>query len=169
MDWLLIAIGIIFLITGLLGAVLPVLPGPPLSFAALILLQFTKFKPFTEEFLIIMGLIMAAVTILDYIIPIYGTKRFGGSKQGVRGSTIGLIVGIIVLPATGILLGPFGILGIILGPFIGAYIGEKMSGKESDAALKAALGSFIGFLAGTFMKLVYSIVVAVYFFIGLFQ
>jgi uncharacterized protein YqgC (DUF456 family) len=169
MDWLFIVVGIILIITGLLGAILPVLPGPPLSFAALILLQFTKFKPFTEEFLIIMGLIMAAVTILDYIIPVYGTKKFGGSKQGVRGSMIGLIVGIIVLPATGIILGPFGILGIILGPFIGAYIGEKMGGKESDAALKAAIGSFIGFLAGTFMKLVYSIVVAVYFFMGLFQ
>jgi len=169
MDWLLIAIGIIFLITGFLGAVLPVLPGPPLSFAALILLQFTKFKPFTEEFLIIMGLIMAAVTILDYIIPIYGTKKFGGSRQGVVGSTAGLIVAIFILPVLGITLGPFGLLGIILGPFIGAYVGERMAGKDSDNALRAAFGSFIGFLAGTFMKLVYSIVVAVYFFIGLFQ
>jgi uncharacterized protein YqgC (DUF456 family) len=168
MDWILITIGIILVLAGLLGALLPVLPGPPLSFIALVLLQFTENPPFTEEFLIIMGLIMVAVTVLDYIVPVYGTKRYGGSKQGVRGSMIGLIAGIFILPALGIVIGPFGLLGIILGPFIGAYIGEKMSGKDSDTALKAAFGSFIGFLAGTFMKLVYSIVAGVYFFIGLF-
>jgi len=115
-----------------------------------------------------MGLIMLAVSILDYIVPIYGTKKFGGSRSGIRGSTIGLIAGIIVLPALGIVIGPFGLLGIILGPFIGAYLGEKMGGKDSDTAFKAAIGSFIGFLAGTFMKLSYSIVAGIYFFIGLF-
>jgi len=81
---------------------------------------------------------------------------------------IGLVAGIIILPALGIVLGPFGILGIILGPFIGAYAGEKMTGKDSNTALKSAFGSFIGFLAGTFMKLVYSIVAGIYFFTGLF-
>jgi hypothetical protein len=168
MDWLLITIGVILLIIGLVGALLPGLPGPPLSYIALVLLQFTTNPPFGEDFMIIMGLIMVAVTLLDYVVPIYGTKKFGGSKQGVRGSTIGLIVGIFVLPVLGIVIGPFGLFGIILGPFIGAYLGEKMSGKDSDAALKSAFGSFIGFIAGTFMKLVYSLVAAVYFFTGLF-
>jgi hypothetical protein len=168
MDWLIISIGILLVLIGLLGAVLPGVPGPPLSFTALVLLQFTKDPPFSENFLIIMGLIMLAVSLLDYIVPIYGTKKFGGSRSGIRGSTIGLIAGIIVLPALGIVIGPFGLLGIILGPFIGAYLGEKMGGKDSDTAFKAAIGSFIGFLAGTFMKLSYSIVAGIYFFIGLF-
>lgn len=168
MDWLLIAIGIILLVLGLLGAIIPGLPGPPLSFISLILLQFTSKAPFSENFLVIMGLIMAGVSVLDYVVPIYGTKKFGGSKHGVWGSTIGLIIGIFVLPVLGIVIGPFGLLGIILGPFIGAYIGEKMAGKDPDTALKAAIGSFIGFLAGTFMKLAYSVVAGVYFFIGLF-
>ena len=168
MDWLIISIGILLVLIGLLGAVLPGVPGPPLSFTALVLLQFTKDPPFSENFLIIMGLIMLAVSLLDYIVPIYGTKKFGGSRSGIRGSTIGLIAGIIVLPALGIVIGPFGLLGIILGPFIGAYLGEKMGGKDSDTAFKAAIGSFIGFLAGTFMKLAYSIVAGIYFFIGLF-
>ena len=168
MDWLWITIGIILVITGLLGAIIPGLPGPPLSFIALVLMQFTKEPPFSAQFLIIMGLIMAGVSILDYVVPVYGTKKFGGSKQGVRGSTIGLIVGVFVLPALGIVIGPFGLLGIIFGPFIGAYLGEKAAGKDSSTAWKAAFGSFIGFLAGTFMKIVYSIVAGVYFFTGLF-
>jgi len=168
MDWLLILIGILLLLIGLLGAIIPGVPGPPLSFIALVLLQFTKDPPFSEDFLIIMGLIMLAVSVLDYIVPIYGTKKFGGSRSGVRGSTIGLIAGIIILPALGIVIGPFGLLGIILGPFIGAYIGEKMSGKDQDTALRSAFGSFIGFLAGTLMKLAYCVVAMIYFFTGLF-
>jgi uncharacterized protein YqgC (DUF456 family) len=168
MDWLFITIGIILVMAGLVGAVVPGLPGPPLSFIALVMLQLTENPPFTARFLVIMGLIMALVSVLDYIVPVYGTRKFGGSKQGVRGSTIGLIIGVFVLPALGIVLGPFGLLGIIIGPFIGAYVGETVSGNSSDQALKAAFGSFIGFLAGTFMKLVYAIVAGVYFFIGLF-
>jgi uncharacterized protein YqgC (DUF456 family) len=115
-----------------------------------------------------MGLIMAVILVLDWIVPVYGTKRFGGSKQGIRGSTIGLIIGVFVLPLLGIVIGPFGLLGIILGPFIGAYIGEKSAGKDSNTAFKSAIGSFIGFLAGTLMKLIYSVVAGIYFFIALF-
>ncbi len=168
MDLVLIIIGIILVIAGLLGAVLPGLPGPPLSFIALVMLQFTSKEPFGMNFLIIMGVIMAVIVVLDYVIPVYGTKKFGGSKKGVWGSTIGLIVGLFVLPPLGIVIGPFGILGIILGPFVGAYIGERMDNKDSNTAMRAAVGSFIGFLAGTFIKVVYSIVAGVYFFIGLF-
>jgi uncharacterized protein YqgC (DUF456 family) len=169
MDVVLITIGIILLIVGLVGAIVPGLPGPPISYISLILLHLTTNHAFTEEFLVVMGIIMAAVTILDYVVPIYGTKKFGGSKRGIWGSTIGLIVGLFILPIFGIVLGPFGLFGIILGPFVGAYIGEKTGGIDSDKAFKAAIGSFIGFLTGTFMKFAYSIVVMVYFFIELFN
>ena len=168
MDVILIVIGIILLFAGFIGALVPGIPGPPLSYIALLVIHFTRKYSFSDDFLIVMGLIMLAVTVLDYVVPVYGTKKFGGSKRGVNGSIIGLIIGLFVLPVMGIVIGPFGLLGIILGPFLGAYIGEKTGGKDSDTALKAAIGSFIGFLAGTFMKLGYSVVAAVYFFIELF-
>jgi hypothetical protein len=168
MDWLIIFFGVILVVAGLLGAVMPGLPGPPLSFLALVALQFTEEPPFSENFLLIMGLVMASVTLLDYFIPIYGTKKFGGSKAGVRGSTIGLIISVFILPVLGITIGPFGLLGIILGPFIGAYLGELLSGQSKDTAMRSAFGSFIGFMAGTLMKLAYSFIVGVYFVMGLF-
>jgi len=162
MDWLWILISMVVVFIGILGAVLPVIPGPVVAFVALIILQLKTTPAFSEDFLVIMGLIAGAVTVLDYVVPVYGTKKFGGSKAGIRGSMIGLVVGIIVLPILGITLGPFGILGIILGPFIGAYVGEKMTGKEDNLAWKAAFGSFIGFLTGTLMKLAYGFVCAFY-------
>ena len=164
MDILWITIGIILLIIGIIGCILPIIPGQVISYFSLLMLQLTKKAPFNENFLVIMALIMVGVTIMDYVVPIYGTKKFGGTKKGLWGSTIGLIFGIIILPFMGIVIGPFGILGIILGPFAGAYIGESMAGRDSKTALRAAFGSFIGFLAGTMMKLAYSIIVAYYFF-----
>lgn len=163
-----ITIGVVLVLVGIIGAVFPGIPGPPLSFFGLIILQFTEKSPFSENFLVTMGVVMVIITVLDYIIPVYGTKKFGGSKQGVWGSTIGLVVAIIVFPVMGIVIGPFGILGIILGPFAGAYIGELMAGKDQNTALKAAFGSFVGFITGTLMKFAYAVVAAVYFFIGLF-
>lgn len=168
MDILWIVIGIILLLVGIIGAIVPGIAGPIVSFVALIMLQLTSFAPFTEEQLVIFGLIAALVTFLDYVVPIWGTKKFGGTKMGVRGSMVGLIIAFFGLPLLGIVIGPFGLLGIILGPFIGAYIGESMAGNDSRMAMRSAIGSFIGFLSGTLMKLVYSIVVAYYFIVELF-
>jgi len=167
MDIILIIIGIILLIIGIIGCILPVLPGQAIAYLSLIMLELTDKAPFDEEFLIIMALIMVGVTVLDYVVPVWGTKKFGGTKRGLWGSAIGLVFGIIILPVTGIILGPFGIFGIILGPFVGAYIGESMGGTESNKAFRAAFGSFIGFITGTIMKLVYSGIVAYFFFSNL--
>jgi len=164
MDVILIVLGIILLLVGIIGAIIPGIAGPAISYGGLILLHFTSSHQFSIEFLVIMGLIMAGVTFLDYVVPIYGTKKLGGTKRGVWGSTIGLIVGIFILPALGIVLGPLGLLGIIFGPFLGAYIGEVTGGQDNKQALKAAFGSFLGFLAGTLMKLAYSIIVIYHFF-----
>ena len=108
-----------------------------------------------------MGIITIAITILDYVIPIIGTKKFGGTKAGVRGSTIGLIVSIFVLPILGITIGPFGIFGIILGPFLGAYFGEMIAHNDKNA-LRSAFGSFIGFIAGTFLKIIFGIIAFIF-------
>jgi uncharacterized protein YqgC (DUF456 family) len=146
MDYILIVLGAIFIIGGILGGVLPVLPGPPLSYIGLLLLHFTEKYQFSTRFLIVWAIVTAVVYFLDYIIPVWGTKRFGGSKRGVWGSIIGLIIGLFFFP-------PF---GIIIGPFIGAVVGELTAGKDSGTALKSGFGSFIGFLAGTMMKLIVS-------------
>jgi uncharacterized protein YqgC (DUF456 family) len=122
-------------------------------------LNLTEKISYSTEFFAITALFALAITLLDYYVPIYGTKKFGGSKAGVWGSTIGLIVGIFVLPFLGIVIGPFGLLGIILGPFLGAYIGEKWVGKADEHAWRSAWGSFLGFLAGTFIKIAYALVI----------
>lgn len=161
MTYLIIILAVILGIIGLLGAILPGLPGTPLSFVGLILLIFLPSFPINTTMLIVMAIIAVAITVLDYIIPIYGTKKFGGTKAGVRGSTIGLVVSIFILPVLGISLGPFGIFGIILGPFLGAYIGEKYFGNKENA-LKSAIGSFIGFLVGTFIKIIYGVIALIF-------
>lgn len=146
MDYVLIALGALLIIGGILGSVLPVLPGPPLSYLGLLLLHITEKYQFSTRFLIIWLIVTFIITAIDYLIPVWGTKRFGGSKQGIWGSIIGLVIGLFFFP-------PF---GIIIGPFIGAVVGELTAGKDSGAALKSGFGSFIGFLLGTLAKLITS-------------
>ena len=164
MDAFLILLGIILLFAGLAGCLIPGIPGPPLAYASMLLLHFTKKHDFSVSSLIIWGLITAIVTLMDYYIPIWGTKKFGGTRYGVWGSTIGLIIAVLILPFLGIIIGPFGLTGILLGPFAGAFIGELISGQNSDKALRSGLGSFIGFLAGTMIKLVVVILLGFVFF-----
>ena len=161
MDTFIVIAAIILGIIGIIGAIIPGIPGTPISFIGLLLLAFVPECDYSVGFLIAMGATAAVITVLDYVIPIYGTKKLGGTKMGVRGSTIGLVVGIIVLPLLGIVLGPFGIGGIILGPFVGAYIGEIMAKNDANA-FRSALGSFLGFLAGTLIKVIYGIVIMVF-------
>lgn len=155
MDLALVIIGFILMLVGILGSFLPVLPGPPISWVGLLLLYLTKAVPDNWWFLGITLAIALVVTIADYIIPAAGTKKFGGTKAGMWGSIIGLLVAI-VFPV----LGPF---GIIIWPFVGALVGELANKSEKDKALKAAFGSFIGFLTGTFLKFLIAVV-----YLGLF-
>lgn len=151
-DYILLIFGILLMILGIIGCLVPVLPGPPFSFVGLILLHLTRFGHFTNTILIILGIIAVVVTILDYIVPVWGTKKFGGSKYGTRGATIGLIIGIF--------LGP---MGIVLGPFIGAFVGEMIFKDDMGYAFKAGFGSLLGFLTGIGLKLAASLVMTFYF------
>jgi uncharacterized protein YqgC (DUF456 family) len=169
MDYFLAITGTILILVGILGSILPGLPGPPLSYTGLIFLHWTSFAQFSARLLIIWAFIVIIVAVLDYVVPVWGTKKFGGTRAGVRGSTIGLIIGVLLLPMMGIVLGPFGLIGILGGPFLGAWIGEKYAGQNSDQALRAAAGSFIGFLAGTLMKIAVSVILAFYFFRAVWQ
>ncbi len=158
-DLIWVIVGLIILIIGVIFSVLPVIPGQVLSWGSLLILQLTSDPPFTAKFLAIWALITAGVTLLDYYVPIWGTKKFGGSKMGIWGATIGLILGIFFFP-------PF---GLIIGPFIGAFVGELIAGKDSRVALKSGFGSFLGFVAGTMMKLVISFIMGYYFVINAFN
>lgn len=144
MDIVLVVFGFILMLIGILGSFLPVLPGPPLSWLGLLLLYLTKAIPNDWTFLIITLVVAIAAVVLDYIIPAMGAKRFGGSKKGMIGTTLGLLVAMI-FPV-------FGFLGIIIWPFIGAIVGELLNKSETNAAVKAGFGSFLGFLAGTLLK-----------------
>jgi len=97
------------------------------------------------------------VTALDYIIPPYATKKFGGSRRGVIGSSIGIVVGIFLFPP----------LGIIVFPFVGALIGEFMTGKDQKAAFRSATGAFVGFVSGTMLKLAVTVTIGYYFFVSI--
>lgn len=152
MDYLLLALAIIFMIVGIAGCLLPVLPGPPLSYLGLVILHFTRFADISKNLFIILGIVAVVVTIVDYIVPIWGTRKFGGSKYGVRGATVGLIIGLF--------LGP---LGIIIGPFIGAVVGELIFKDDIKYALKAGFGSLLGFLTGVGLKLAASLLMTFYF------
>lgn len=158
MDYFLLGIGIIFIIVGLLGCVLPIIPGPPISFLGILVLHFTKFADYTTNFLLLLAFIAILVTVLDYVVPIWGTKRFGGTKAGMWGATIGMIIGMIFL-------GP---LGLILGPLVGAIIGESIQGANNKDAFRAGLGAFIGFLTGVGLKLAASFYITWHFIKGVF-
>jgi uncharacterized protein YqgC (DUF456 family) len=154
MDILLVILGSILVLIGFLGSILPVIPGPPISWLGFLLLNWTKYIEGNPEgynlVLWVLLFFVVVVTVLDYVVPILGTKKYGGSKRGIWGATIGVVVGLFILspiPA----IGP--LLGIIIGPFAGAYIGEITSGKKDREALRAAWGSFVGFLMGVGMKL----------------
>ena len=163
MNTLLIILAVVCALTGIVGAIVPVLPGPPIAWLAVLLLSFTPCSnDLTATFLIVTAALAVIITILDYLVPAWGTKRFGGTKAGTKGSTIGLLVAVFVLPVLGLTLGPFGLTSLLLGPFVGAYIGEVTQNTPSQQALRSAFGSFIGFLTGTFIKLVYAIVITVY-------
>lgn len=157
MEITLIILGILCLIIGIAGDIIPGLPGVPFSYVALLLLHFTDKVQFTWHFLLLWAVVTIVAQVLDYVVPAWGTKKFGGSKRGVWGSTIGIFVGMF--------LGP---MGVIIGPFIGAFLGELTDGKDTPDALRAGLGSFLGIMAGTVIKLVCSCMMTFYFIRAIF-
>lgn len=141
-DILLVILGFCFLIGGWLGCILPVMPGPPFSYIALLLLQATRFAGFSTKFLLIAAAVTVVVTVIDFVLPVWGTRKWGGSRTGTIGAIVGLLAGLFFAP-----------VGIIVGPFAGAVLFELISGRETNAALRSGFGSFVGFILGAVMKL----------------
>ena len=140
-DIILIILGILCLLVGLTGCILPALPGPPLSYAALLLLHFTDKVQFSTTQLVVWLIVVVVIQVLDYCVPLLGSKYTGGTRWGTRGCMAGTLVGLFFMP-----------WGIILGPFLGAFIGELLGGSDKKLALKSGIGSLIGFLLGTVLK-----------------
>lgn len=144
MDLTLSIIALIMGFIGLLGVIIPVLPGTILSYIGLLCVFFTTSSSITMLQLVVCGVFSVLAILLDYLLPGYFSKMFGGTKYGITGATIGAIVGIF-----------FGFIGIILGPFVGALLGEMMGGKKDiSQAMKVGMGSMLAFFAGTGVKLI---------------
>ena len=143
MDIFLLILAFLCMLIGIIGCIIPGLPGTPIAYAGLWIAQATTRVDFSWQMLLVWGIITIVVSILDYVVPAWGTKQFGGTKYGVWGSTIGVFVGL-----------AFGAIGVIIGPLVGAILGEMISGKELSNAIRAGWGSFIGILMGTLIKLI---------------
>ncbi|MDR9418244.1 DUF456 domain-containing protein [Gracilimonas sp.] len=143
METILLILGALCIIAGFIGAFLPVLPGLPISYTGLLILQLL-YAPFTVSFMLIwLGLVILFGFVLDNVIPAWATKKSGGSPFAVTGSVVGLIVGLFFPP-----------IGFVVGPLLGAFVGEIIAGQKSDRALKSALGTFVGFMVATGLKVV---------------
>lgn len=143
----LIVLGICLLVAGLVGAFLPVLPGPPLSWLGLLCVFLIQGIPFQWGWLMSTFVVMVAITVLDFVLPAIGAKKYGGSKAGVWGSVMGMILGLVIFP-------PF---GIFVGAFLGAFVAELFISKTSiNQASHIAWGALIGFITSSMMKFLVS-------------
>jgi hypothetical protein len=161
MDWdlIIVIVGTVLIFVGLIGCIIPLLPGPFIAWIALPLLLLTSdgYAEFDQTWFIVLTLLMIAVTVVDLLLPIWGSKLTGGTTSGKIGSAIGLVIGLIFL-------GP---LGLFFGPFLGALFGELSTGKDLQFALKSGIGSLIGLLLGTVFKVGVVVVIAFQFVVWL--
>ncbi len=152
-EIILIILGVLIAIVGIVGCIIPAVPGPPLNFISLLILELAIEDAFSTEFYIIWGVITIVVTVLDYVLPLFGAKVYKASAYGIWGSIIGMIVGTIFFP-------PF---GMILGLLIGAVAGELIAGKEGSEAMKVGVVTFITSLLMIVVKLAVSGIMTYYF------
>ena len=163
MDWLVDAIGWILVIAlfaaGMIGAVYPPIPGAAVIFGAFVVYGlFFGWSGLGFWFWAIQIFILAVLTVADYLVSVWGVKRFGGGKGSVWGSMIGLILGPFVIP----------VLGLVIGPFAGAVLGELLAGTKPEAALRAGVGALVGLLTSVFVKIILQSAMIVLFFIWIF-
>lgn len=145
LDRVLVITWFFALIVWLIGAIAPMMPGSILSLLGLLLIHWTGTYQVPMTWIMIFIVLVVLANIVDYYLPIWWTKKYGGTKAGITGSTIGMIAGLFVFPPFGMIIGPFA------GAFIGEYIAVQGTGQK---ALRSARWSFVGFLLTTGFKLV---------------
>ena len=151
MSLALTILGALALLVGFIGCVVPLIPGPFVGFCGLLCLLLTP-RPPSTAMLVVMGVLVAVVTVVDYVVPAMGAKKFHCTRWGTTGCFIGTIVGMFFLP-----------LGLVLGPFLGAFVGELVAGRTADAAARGGFGALLGFLSGVFIKFLVCVCMAAYF------
>lgn len=142
-DYFLAISGGILIIVAFIGCFVPIVPGPPLAFGGLLCVHYTRWGGYSVKELVGIGIAVLVAVILDYVLPLWGTKKFGGSKRAVTGATIGMLIG-------AIFLAPW---GIIVGPFVGAFIGEYSKKENRSNALYSAFGTFVGIILSLGIKI----------------
>ncbi len=145
MEIFLYVVSGVLILCGFLGCIVPMLPGVPMAFVGIVLLHLTDAVQFSNTELAVFLALTILTQVANYFLPVWLTKKFGGSKLGTYGSLVGLIVGFF-----------FGPLGMIVGPMIGAFVGELLNSNELNVAVKASLGSFIGFICNMGLGLIVS-------------
>jgi uncharacterized protein YqgC (DUF456 family) len=159
MDTLLI-VGSVLAVIGVIGSIVPALPGPVLGYASLVLLYASRgAEGITPVSLGVFGTFLVLVTVIGYIAPIWGARFSGASSRGVWGAVLGAIIGLIFfLP-----------LGLFLGAFLGAVFGELSTGKDAAGALKAGIGTLLGSVMVIFLQTIFAIAMAGYYFYALIR
>lgn len=148
MDIVLYIVALLFAGVGLVGAIVPVLPGPALSLFGLVVAYFSSMPPVSMGALFIYLLLCVAVSVADFFLPAILCRRFGASKAGARGATIGMLLGFVLYPP----------IGILICPFFGAVLGEMLHDRtNTEQAFKVGFGAFLAFIVGTGVKFFYSL------------
>lgn len=147
---ILFIIAVFLNLLGLIGTIIPAMPGPPLCFAGMVLCCIAAPHPVMIVLTVLMFLLVAFVTVLDFVIPGWLTNKVGGCKKATWGATLGLLVGFFYAP-----------LGLIIGPFLGAFLGEYTDCHKVEPSLKVACYTFFSLLIGTFFKLITCIAIFV--------
>ncbi len=153
-------LGLIVALVGIVGCLIPGVPGPVIGFVSLLVISFAKdWTPFSEQFLVIMGVLTLVVSFADNVLPVGGARKYGASKLGVLGAALGMLAGIFFVP-------PF---GVFIGAFLGAVLGELLSHKEGKDALRAGWGVFVGIMIATGMKVAFTCTILVFYIRAMFQ
>lgn len=151
----LIIFGSAALLTGMVGCVLPVIPGPVVAFLSLVILDLARdWQAFSMTFLLVMGMIALLLSLLlDYLVSLAGARKYGASRAGLWGSVIGMLIGMIFFPP----------LGIFLGALVGAVVTEVLVGKKTGEAMRVGWGIFVGNMVGIVVKFAYCLMVLFFF------
>ncbi len=136
------ALGLVLILAGVIGLLLPVLPGAPLIFAGLVSIAWADgFERIGGLGLLVLGVLTLLISIVDYVSSVTGARRFGASVWGIVGAVAGLVMVI-----------PFGFVGLVVGPLAGALLAEYLREPDFRRAARIGVGSLLGFVIGTAVK-----------------
>lgn len=137
-------VAVLLILAGFVGLIAPALPGPPLVYAGVVVIAAAHgFERIGLVTLLVLGAVTVGIVLVDLAATAAGARRFGGTRWGMFGAAVGLVVGLF-----------FGPLGIVLGPLAGAVLGEMAAGRPAADATRAGWGAFLGLVAGALVKFV---------------